>query len=491
MPRILNYTPEWLSRPSSGFDVFTGALLSPARANGKPGTEKYSGPQRTIARRGTEIFVVVDNQIRWSDLCMLKEEWEDERGRVEVHRSIEQEAGNDEGQRSYRVRENRPVTPHSELIFILQVLKVPVGEQIRQLIPSPNEKLLAVMTSHTIHIVVLPDSSHLGQSDAGPLRVKTHTLGPTTHVLSQAPLACALWHPLGVSGNCLITVTEDAVLRMWELNLENRWSFDKASLAIDLRKLVNGTSEEDDFAPYSVGATKGFSVDAIDMEVAAAAFEGTGSSEESAWSAATLWIAMKGGDVYALCPLIPSKWQAPATLIPSLATTAISKKMSLEDDPSPTEEQRLSDQQYQWISELDNQESTKALGEGEFGLQTEVYKRPSEPGPIPRLQGPFEILPYDSDEDLELTDIHVIAAKIDIEDLMLGEEADSDADDAEDEGLSASIICLMTKSGRLYVCLDLDGIEGQWLPSKKVCLPAFKLSSGNSVYTRTDYGPIV
>lgn len=106
MPRILNYTPEWLSRPSPGFDVFTGALLSPARANGKLATEIYSGSQRTIARRGTEIFVVVDNQIRWSDLCMLKEEWEDVQGRGEVHKSVEQEAGNEEGQRSYRVRKN-------------------------------------------------------------------------------------------------------------------------------------------------------------------------------------------------------------------------------------------------------------------------------------------------------------------------------------------------------------------------------------------------
>ena len=283
-----------------------------------------------------------------------------------------------------------------------------------------------------------------------------------------------------------MTITEDAVLRMWELNLENRWTFDKASIAIDLRKLVNGTSEEDDFTPYSVGTTKGFSVDAIDMEVAAATFGGTGSSQESAWSATTLWIAMKGGDVYALCPLIPSKWQAPSTLIPSLASIAISKKVSLKDGSSSAEEQRLSDQQYQWISDLDSQEPTRNAGEDEFGLQPEVYKRPSQPGPIPRLQGPFEILPDDPDEDLELTDILVMAAKIDTEELMLGQEAESEVENTEEEGLSAAIVCLLAKSGRLYVCLDLEGVEGRWLPGEKVGLPTSKQRCDISVYTHTD-----
>ena len=119
MPKILSYTPEWLSRPSPGYDVFAGALLSPARVNGNINAYTYSGPKRTIARRGTEIFVVVDNQIRWSDLCMLKEEWEDERARGVIHKSVEQEAGDHAGYTGYRVSEDLPVAPQSKLTFIL------------------------------------------------------------------------------------------------------------------------------------------------------------------------------------------------------------------------------------------------------------------------------------------------------------------------------------------------------------------------------------
>lgn len=39
--------------------------------------KQFIGNRRTIARRGTELFVVVNNEIRWSDLCMLKDVWEE------------------------------------------------------------------------------------------------------------------------------------------------------------------------------------------------------------------------------------------------------------------------------------------------------------------------------------------------------------------------------------------------------------------------------
>ena len=55
MPKILSYTPAWLSRPSSGFDLFSSKVKSST-----PSTSDFIGPRRTIARRGTEIFVVVD-----------------------------------------------------------------------------------------------------------------------------------------------------------------------------------------------------------------------------------------------------------------------------------------------------------------------------------------------------------------------------------------------------------------------------------------------
>lgn len=75
-----------------------------ANGNRKP----YLGPKKTLARRGTEIFVVVNNKIRWSDLCMLRDIYDDAKCDGERRRSgdndvatSEDEADQSDG--SYRV----------------------------------------------------------------------------------------------------------------------------------------------------------------------------------------------------------------------------------------------------------------------------------------------------------------------------------------------------------------------------------------------------
>ena len=327
------------------------------------------------------------------------------------------------------------------------------------------------MTSHTVHIAILPDPVHLEQPDTGIIRLRTYTVGSTTHVLSQSPVVSALWHPLGVGGDCLVTVTEEAVVRIWELERENRWSFDRPSLAFDLKKLMYGQSSEDDFSALNINENRGFSLDAIDMEVASACFGGTGSQAESGWCSMTLWVAMKEGDVYALCPLLPSKWQPPSTLIPSLTTAVAAKVAFLEEDLGTLEQQAQSDEQYQWLAEIDRQDPLLARGNIENGPDMLVYGRPSHSGPIPKLQGPFHILP-DDDQGLDISDIHVIASKLDIEELMDGEDMDDELDDDSKKGLSSTVICLLTRSGKVLVLLDLDGVEARWLPSKKVSLLA-------------------
>lgn len=265
----------------------------------------------------------------------------------------------------------------------------------------------------------------------------------------------------------MATVTADASVRLWEFNRDNKWSSDSPSLAIDLKKLVMGSSEEENFAPDRIGKSRRFSVDNVGLEVASACFGGTGASNESGWSAITMWIAMKGGDVYALCPLLPSRWQPSGTLIPSLSTAAVAKAASKlkEGSPESDGEQQSSDQVH-WIRDVDGQEPT--LLNAENGVSSEIFRRPSHPGPVPRLQGPFQILSDDVDEELELSDVHVIAPKLDEEEFMGGDESDSEADSIDENGTSASVIALMTRSGRVYVCLDLEGVEGQWLPRKKV-----------------------
>ena len=107
MPKVLSYTPSWLSRPSPGFDLFSSNSNKTsldtkngfkASSNGLEKVDEYRGPQRAVANRNTEVFVVVDNQIRWSDLSMLKDVWEHStrQGAYELAESAE-------GGRTYRV----------------------------------------------------------------------------------------------------------------------------------------------------------------------------------------------------------------------------------------------------------------------------------------------------------------------------------------------------------------------------------------------------
>ena len=88
MPKIISYTPRWLSQSSPGLQLFNTADSpqgpAPARRRGSTQYEsgstsgsEYVGPNKTIARRGTEVFVVAGKQIRWSDLCMLKDDWQE------------------------------------------------------------------------------------------------------------------------------------------------------------------------------------------------------------------------------------------------------------------------------------------------------------------------------------------------------------------------------------------------------------------------------
>lgn len=315
-------------------------------------------------------------------------------------------------------------------------------------------------------MVLLPGSSELGQGKTDPIKLKGNNIGPTTHVLSQPRVIRALWHPFGVLGTCLVTVTAEAVVRVWELDRDNRWSFDSPSLALDLKKLVSGTSQEDNFSPERVGRNKGFSSDAVGMEVVSACFGGTGSETESAWSAMTLWIGMQDGDVYALCPLLPTKWAPSDSVIPSLSVAAVSNAALQDNVPADSEESQRQRDQYLWMSDIDNQEP-KVIQGSVLSSSVRVYNRPLHPGPIPRLQGPFQIFPDDSEQDLELSDLHVIASKID-RDLMDGDDSDSESEATNKEGLSAAVICLITRSGSVLLCLDLDGVEGEWLPPHKV-----------------------
>lgn len=79
MPKVKHYSAAWLSNNAPGHQLFEASqdtlrsrAMSPAYSAKK---KQPIGPKRTIARRGTEVFVAVGKEIRWADLAYLKDDW--------------------------------------------------------------------------------------------------------------------------------------------------------------------------------------------------------------------------------------------------------------------------------------------------------------------------------------------------------------------------------------------------------------------------------
>jgi nucleoporin NUP82 len=109
MPKVISYTPSWLCEPAPGHEIFVPAEENTPRGQAttlKALTESQKrsakpGPKRTIAHRGTEVFIAVGKEIRWADLVYLKEAWDEKRNGGQKN----DEAGSEEGERAqgYRV----------------------------------------------------------------------------------------------------------------------------------------------------------------------------------------------------------------------------------------------------------------------------------------------------------------------------------------------------------------------------------------------------
>lgn len=94
MPKIRSYTPAWLTAPAPGHTLFVETERASRSSTYSPyGAAKAAepGPKRTIARRGTEVFIANGREIKWGDLVHLKETYESKSGRASAGIRIKRE----------------------------------------------------------------------------------------------------------------------------------------------------------------------------------------------------------------------------------------------------------------------------------------------------------------------------------------------------------------------------------------------------------------
>lgn len=101
MPKVKSYSAAWLAGNAPGRQLFTRDDDSPRSLALTSSKGAIPGPRRTIAKRGTEVFVACGKDIRWGDLASLKEAWassvpRDARGRSPFRGGIKREESFDE-----------------------------------------------------------------------------------------------------------------------------------------------------------------------------------------------------------------------------------------------------------------------------------------------------------------------------------------------------------------------------------------------------------
>lgn len=70
MPKILARDPAWLARATPSAQLFRASGPAAQRA---ATAQEHEGASRRIAQRGSEVFVAVGNEVRWSELGLLKD----------------------------------------------------------------------------------------------------------------------------------------------------------------------------------------------------------------------------------------------------------------------------------------------------------------------------------------------------------------------------------------------------------------------------------
>lgn len=77
MPKIVSRQPAWLSRKSAAFRLFDGVKSPKGHQDlQEPQEQLNNRGLRTLAHRGSEVFIADGNTVRWADLASMKAAWE-------------------------------------------------------------------------------------------------------------------------------------------------------------------------------------------------------------------------------------------------------------------------------------------------------------------------------------------------------------------------------------------------------------------------------
>lgn len=187
---------------------------------------------------------------------------------------------------------------------------------------------------------------------------------------------------------------------------------------------------------------RGFSADPEEMEPASCCFGGG----HQGWRPFTLYILMRGGDIYALSPLVPSRWNASREYLQNLSLDITADLESL-DETATMQEKVVLRQQTKWINDVLNQESNLATAFGNASRKVPTcLTRPETVGGAPLLQGPFLFQPA----PLEFPGVQYHACDI-----------------FHVEAGALGVIGILFSNGKVDICLEFELLGAKWVGWRK------------------------
>ncbi|KAJ9476840.1 Nuclear pore complex protein [Pseudozyma hubeiensis] len=337
--------PQWLQQLSS-HPIFTSKRKQNDHMSSSH-NEAVAQPDgihtRLVTIRGTDLITIVDNEVRIASLVDAK-----------------------------ACASNQPILSSSSSStrpgshFAYKVLVPPQGTStdfdIRHLSINPTGKLLACVGDSQITLLVLPRTGYTKHVDR-EIVCRTVSVAPYHHSAhSDSAVVKVDWHPWGENGTSLLVLTDDGLLREYDVAKDTEEPQQTASfLPIQSSSAVNRSrsrsatpglaahARSSSLAGNTTGpSVRGFGLSAEDDDATTAvtfslcvtntpsprsssfdqdadrtwAVEAQRSNGPSDWSPLTVFGLMKNGDVWALCPFLPKSATVPAAYIHNLAKLA-------------------------------------------------------------------------------------------------------------------------------------------------------------------------
>ena len=288
---------------------------------------------------------------------------------------------------------------------------------------------MAVVGTHQIVVVVLPRSGY-SKLITPLIECKSIQVGQYFHAIKGSSMVTkVIWHPLAQSSTSLLVLTIDGYIREYDVSVDSEEPLQ--TLCFLHTSMMPGSNN------ISVQSTKSKGFSADDERASECVSFDIGKCDND-WSPLTLYGMMKNGDIYAICPFIPTNASVSSSYIVNLKAITEAKLKELSYGEDEVAEGRTS-QQLRWINAMYKQMQASELENSSFFN----CNPPKSVGSLIR-QGPF--LTFDNDDDDDDDD------GIEACDLITLNPADC----------PLNIFMLVFSNGKVEIQLENVGIEGRW-----------------------------